>query len=545
MVLDLASQQSGLDRFCLRVTTLAARSWVWWATVAAMAAVLMVPLLLVDVPPLADYPNHIARMWVLAFGASDPFVSRMYAQHWSIIPNVAMDLVIPPLLTVLPLNVAGRIAVAIAILLPMAGSLALNRAIFRERAYWPILSGFVTYNVALRLGFLNFLWAVGVALLGAAAWVAWREPKPARALLVTSATAIAAFFCHIMGVAFLALMLVQFEGCAVSAQTTGAAAARKLIRRFLILALVFAAPFALYILSPFADAGGAVVWQPLVSKMVGALGSFLCVNLAFDALAATACLLFVYVCLRSGRGESPWWVGVAAIMLVICYGVAPFGLKGSSFFATRFAIMLGFLLFAGVRTVAIPPRLAVLACVMFIGLFSARMVSISTVFWEHNDDIAQIRKVIAPVEPSSRVLVFVVPFSEAPDYWVKSPAGRFIPFTISAEANEAALLLTERRAFWPQLFASPDQQPLTVLPPYSELASPRGYMPMRAMLAGPVEAPATAFQVPRDWQRKFDYVLLLDAGGEPDLAGWAAGRMDLVAATDAAALFRVRRPATN
>ncbi len=35
---------------------------VWWAAFLAVVAVLLVPLFLTEIPPLLDYPNHLARM---------------------------------------------------------------------------------------------------------------------------------------------------------------------------------------------------------------------------------------------------------------------------------------------------------------------------------------------------------------------------------------------------------------------------------------------------------------------------------------------------
>ena len=35
---------------------------------ALLCVILLAPLALVDVPPLLDYPNHLARAVVLAFG---------------------------------------------------------------------------------------------------------------------------------------------------------------------------------------------------------------------------------------------------------------------------------------------------------------------------------------------------------------------------------------------------------------------------------------------------------------------------------------------
>jgi hypothetical protein len=517
---------------------------VWWTVLGLMGVALIFPLLLADIPPLLDYPNHLARMDVLASLPSDPILARMYAVHWAIIPNLGLDLLIPPLLAVLPLFVAGRVAIGVAILLPVLGCVALHRATFGVRSYWPLLSAFAAYNVTLRLGFLNFLFAVGVALLATAAWVAWRDARPRLAVGLAGLGAVVAFFCHIMGPALMLLLL----GCreieaTIAARGAGAALRIALPRRVGPLAAVFVAPALLFAASPFAGTWTRIAWQSTESKIYGVLGAFLCHSPPLDLLAATACITFIYLCLRTGKGEIRWWLAAAFAILVAGYVAAPFTLKGSSFFSTRFPVMFGFLIFAGFRPTALSPRVALPACLVFVALFCARMVGISEVWWAHNADLAAIRQTIQPVEPGSRVLVFAIPPEEAPRWWLTTPASRFIPFTFQADIHEAALLLIERRAFWPGLFASPDQQPIEVLPPYRAIASPSGFMPLRALLDHPAPPIPMTFQVPPDWRDVFDYVLLLDAGGEPDLKGWARDRMTLLRATDAAALFRIRRPA--
>jgi hypothetical protein len=52
-------------------------AWVWWLSVAGLLAGLVAPFFFVDVPPVLDYPNHLARLYVLAFGAQDPALSAM------------------------------------------------------------------------------------------------------------------------------------------------------------------------------------------------------------------------------------------------------------------------------------------------------------------------------------------------------------------------------------------------------------------------------------------------------------------------------------
>src|SRR5690349_18089258 len=81
----------------------------WWAAMLLAAAVLLAPLLIADVPPVLDYPNHLARFVLLAAGPDDPVLGRIFTPRWSIIPNLATDLIMPPLLHVVPVHIAGRL----------------------------------------------------------------------------------------------------------------------------------------------------------------------------------------------------------------------------------------------------------------------------------------------------------------------------------------------------------------------------------------------------------------------------------------------------
>jgi len=44
---------------------------------------LALPVLSVRVPPLLDYPNHFARIWLLSGGIDRPPLSAMYALDWT------------------------------------------------------------------------------------------------------------------------------------------------------------------------------------------------------------------------------------------------------------------------------------------------------------------------------------------------------------------------------------------------------------------------------------------------------------------------------
>ncbi|HEX4173387.1 MAG TPA: hypothetical protein VHY82_13030, partial [Acetobacteraceae bacterium] len=173
--------------------------------------ILLIPLVLVDVPPLLDYPNHLARAVVLASAGSDPILSRMYSPHWAIIPDLGIDLVLPPLLQVLPVHLAGRIVVGLGLLLPVLGTVAYSRATFRTEAAWPLASALVAYNATFLLGFLNFVAGIGIALLLGAAWIAWRDRYPKRMVAAAGIGTIGLFFCHLMGLLFFFILIAGHE----------------------------------------------------------------------------------------------------------------------------------------------------------------------------------------------------------------------------------------------------------------------------------------------------------------------------------------------
>ena len=46
------------------------------------AAISLIPVLTIDIPPMPDYPNHYARLWLLAGGTHDPAIAPIYQVDW-------------------------------------------------------------------------------------------------------------------------------------------------------------------------------------------------------------------------------------------------------------------------------------------------------------------------------------------------------------------------------------------------------------------------------------------------------------------------------
>ena len=203
--------QAMLARATRRLLQLSQTRIAWWSALIAFCVVLLAPLAVVDVPPLLDYPNHLARAYVLAHGQQDPHLSQMYAPHWAVIPNLAVDLILPPLLSVMPVHIAGRLMLAAALVLPVIGAVLYSHTAFGRRSYWSIAVCLVAYNGLFLLGFVNFQLGIGLALVCAAAWLRWRETNPAATVALGTICAVILFFSHLMGLLFFIILLASHE----------------------------------------------------------------------------------------------------------------------------------------------------------------------------------------------------------------------------------------------------------------------------------------------------------------------------------------------
>ena len=500
-----------------------------WALLALLSAALLAPLLIADVPPVLDYPNHLARFVLLAAGPDDPVLGRVFTPAWSIIPNLVTDVVAPPLLNLLPAHVAGRCLLASILLLNLAGVIALHRALFGRYSLWPLASGLVAYNSTFLLGFLNWGIASGLALLFAAAWLAWREARPLTTTVMATAASVILFFCHLMGVVFFLVLIGSAELHAMWTR-------RDVLVRSASLLPVLAGPLFLAFLTPISTQPLATHRMSLQDKLIQVASPF--INYDFTLDMFTAVLIYGGITLGIALGclvLAPR-AAAAVVVLIILYAVLPFDLMSASFVDTRIAIMLGFLAFAAVDPVW--PRAHRAIAVALALLFVVRMAVLADVWAGQRRDLAELRSVIAAVPPGALVYMTSVPQEEAPAYWDAGPHSRRLSNTLRSDFHLPALLLIERHAFWPILFANPTQQPIRLRPNYAELAREEHDIPSHAALvANPNNGTAAL--------RDFDFVLMLEAGADADVANFLPGCLTLLSRTDFAALLRVQRDSAD
>jgi len=414
----------------------------------ALLAVVSVPVFSTVLPPLVDYPNHLARMHLLAEGGN-----QFYAVRWAPLPNLAEDLIVPALAHLMPLDLAGKIFLVITFGLIAGGTLWLNRVVSGGWRWWGLLGFLLLYDRILLWGSLNYLFGLGVAICGVALWLGLEERRAAR-MLVGSAIALACFFSHIAALGVYALAILGVE-LSPALSLLRAGRYRDLTRRIAFAVAPFALPAILFLFCQPAAEGGVVTFTQIWRKADLLFSIFDNYSRPFDVACFalfTALLGALAWCRRLGIAPRLGW---ALAIVFVAYMLLPSQMASGSGVDRRLPVAI-LLLLVGASAPRLPRRPAIAVSMAIFAVFIARMAVIEGVWLKagrlYAADIAAIDSL-----PEGAKLAVAYPDRE-------TNAGG-IP-----QLHVATLAVARRDAFVPTIFAYASQQPLALRPPYAALA---------------------------------------------------------------------------
>src|ERR1700722_19918278 len=172
---------------------------------------LLAPIWTVAFPPLLDYPNHLARAFVLAHLNDSHFSFRaFYRSDWGAYPYLGMDASLAVLGRIFPIETAGRVFLSLsALALPGAAWFFLRQAQLKSDAsfLWALL---IAYNVFFLEGFLNFDLSIAVGFVALGLWLRWLA-NPSRGRWFVALVAFTAlYFTHLLGFGIAGLIVVAY-----------------------------------------------------------------------------------------------------------------------------------------------------------------------------------------------------------------------------------------------------------------------------------------------------------------------------------------------
>ena len=185
-----------------------APAWLYWTVIALVWAGLVAPALIVPFPPLHDYPNHLARVFLLGHLGDSAALQAHYSITWLPYPNLAFDVIGTGLAMVVSPQLAGRLFLVLLPTLFMIGADRLARALHGQPSWSVPLVGFFFFNTLYFYGFLNYVFGVGLYLLAFAWWLQARRGASVARFLLALLGAVACYLAHKTAFAFLAVSVL-------------------------------------------------------------------------------------------------------------------------------------------------------------------------------------------------------------------------------------------------------------------------------------------------------------------------------------------------
>lgn len=455
-----------------------------------------------------DYLNHLARAYIEFSIDGSQALQRYYEIHYSFVPDYTIELFVPPLAHIAGIYGAGSLVVAMAVLIAPLGGIAVSRALHGGQGGWLPLLGFMTlFNRNLEFGFINFLFAFGLALFCFALWIKMR-PGWRRSLIVAILAAFVAAN-HILGFLFLGYIVLLWEGARFAFEGTKERRA---------LGIEFFTKTAFAFLPGLVLIGYAFVIAEDVSTYTGETGLFaqrgfaLLSGLSFynsgfavfaTALAAVSLLLGFYFGLRAGA------IAIRREMRVVCIGVfilvliMPTLIAGIWGLHLRYGGALVVLVAASVyfpSTARWPKAAAVFAAIAMV-LLANGITNLARV----NNALQSIRAGVAELPDGARVIGAI-----SPD----------VGFDVGVHA--ASLAVIEADAYVPNLFTNISA--VGVRSPYRPQHFPQGKpQPVQVLRdsAGlslpPAQNSRWSGHYYFGWPRHFTHVLYARTPGEEDV----------------------------
>jgi hypothetical protein len=451
------------------------------ATLAGLAlALALVPLAVVAIPPLTDYPFHTARIVILQHWHDWPGLRTFYELRSFLLPNVAMDALLLAAVQVLPIDLAGRAFVALTMAAMLSGTLALHWSLHRRFSPWPLVAALFLHNWILVFGFFNYLFGLGLMLWGLALWLALAERPPWQRLVVGSAVAIVIYFAHLVAFGLYAIMLGAYElqraGSLLRAERAGSflraeRAGPPLRRRFdeaagrlVVGALPFVPPLAVFVLlsETSQQAGDRIKYQDWYWKGFVVARTFMSMNLGVDLLTAGVLLVVAVALLLRGRLTVAREMLLGLALVTATFLVIPWKTFGAVFVDARFPVALIFLAIACSDVGFSRVRIGRAVFIALGALLVVRSMMLTGDWLQFDKTLGRIEHAFDAVPDNSVILtVSAAPPPRTLPEWVD----RWRPPLVHA----ASLPQRHKPVFAVNTWATPSQQPIAVTPPWEPL----------------------------------------------------------------------------
>ena len=503
------------------------------AVYALLGACVLAPVLSVRVPCLGDYLNHLARVHILTTIDGSPALQQFYEPTWRLVPYFGMDVPVAFLARFIGIYAAGRLFVAVCVIMPVLAAASLQYAVRRRVGLVPAFAFLISYNYLLARGFLAYLFSAGLAVMLFAAWVATEGWPRWRRVCVFAAAALLLYFSHVFAFLAYGILVGGYEFGRVArarGRPLGVLAADVAV------AAAQALPVLAVVVVLRADGTFGSENVTRYGSLAEKLGAFLSpLYFPGSGWVTAVCLLVPLtggVLLRWSMLAPSVWPSLLAVALVAC--CVPHVLANLWGADMRLPLVAAIVLIGGAMPgPVIGRRTAAVALAVVAALVVVRSADAFVMLRRLDAQVAQVRRVVAPLPPGARLLV--VDADEA-------APGRVAPAALTGHLGLVAAI--DRDAFVPFLFVGATA--LQVRPSMQRVASPNAVAitpeqlqegaARRGPAAGPEKFGYGGQKYWLGWPETFNYVLIMHFGAA---IGKLPPMLQKIAASGTADLYQV------
>lgn len=484
----------------------------FWIAFAIGLIAVCGPFLTTLTPPLLDYPNHLARIYILGHWASDPVLRQFYEPHWRALPNLAFDIVGLGLSTIMPIAVAGQVTLVLAAALIASGVAVLSAVLYGRPRPFSLLAFLFVFSEPFLWGFVNLVLGTGLLLWGVAGWL-WVRPRGTTVLLMLSVPfALTLFFAHLFPFGAYAVIVSCIETtvlrheCGMSARTLAKAAAR-VLPQFIMPGLIF------LLVSPTPLGSSSTHFGPLAPRLEALiLSPIRNYSDMLDVLTVSITAVVLGLGLWYKRLQIAWQMRPALLALIVLSFAMPDALSSATNVEIRLPVILMLLVCASADWRLPRLRTMMVGSAALVCLLAARTAATLEAFRQGDRFVANETDLLRNLPRGVRIASITV---TAPNIHRIEPEW---PHAICYQ-------VIEKSAFVPTVFASPGQQPMVLTARYRAVAFPPAHF---ASMPGKVLAPGLFADL--------DYVLIVHPSA---LQTPLPGNLDLVGRKSELALYRV------
>jgi hypothetical protein len=479
--------------------SISANTFIRLVGVLVLAAMLVAPIWIVEFPPLLDYPNHLARAFVLAH-LNDPNYSfqNFYRSEWGAYPYLGMDASLAVLARLFPIETAGRVFLSLcALALPGAVWFFLRQAQpdAEPAALWALL---IAYNVFFLEGFLNFDLSIAVGFLALGLWLRWLARPGIARWIAALAAFTAAYFAHLLGFALAGLIVIAYL-----------ALSRRQIREWLWSSALALPGVAFYLHSSRVGlSANKIIFHGWQDKL-DSLGMILHGYWPWLDWISLAALTAWFLTAWWRNPEFHWdrkWLAIAVFFFALFWVIPWMWGEEASDLDIR---VLPFLFVTILATLRVGRRARMLAAVPLL-LFAARTVSVTQHFKEVQPALAGLARSFDAMPRGALVL----PIVEGDEDPIERPFTHFWAYGV-----------IRRGWFSPYLKDAPGETPMRII--YSSY-TPDGFWSL-------------VYETPPDWQQvqnDYEYVWAYDVPRFSAPLGAIGGKIYSSGALD---VYRIRK----